>query len=350
MFHDEVRQAVLVVVFVGQFEDGFPDGQGEPDDGFADEVVVPVAEPDEPRSIEAGQLFGGGVVEIYFCVGVVLEVAGRQRGEDGAFDRFLHHFCLVLAPGHEVDALGFQDGFDAHGDGAVRYFLFGGEVLEGVLSGHGIEAYQSGCGRFKGAGLIETDVAGTADAQDLDIDAAGLCDFFLVGRTELFHLVQGQPAVGDMDVFGFDVHMVEEPLFHKAHIALGRVGLHRVVLIEVKSDDVAQAEAFLAVHAHQLLVDQDGGRARGQAQYDLLSVLLFLADGQPYTLGDMSGAFPGVLPYLGGYFFQRFELIAQMFHNRRYMCLAFLYKTCCEGSARGKYSKTPQVYAQKVAT
>ena len=63
--------------------------------------------------------------------------------------------------------------------------------------------------RFRGeggAGFVESDVSRAPDAQNLDVDAARLFDGAFVCRTEGFHFVRLQGAVGDVDVLRKDVH------------------------------------------------------------------------------------------------------------------------------------------------
>ena len=55
---------MLGVVFVGELEDGLLDFSGEPDDGLSLEDVVPLAGADGPGRGEAGEVGGGGLVDV----------------------------------------------------------------------------------------------------------------------------------------------------------------------------------------------------------------------------------------------------------------------------------------------
>ena len=78
--HQQILQAVLVVVFVGQFQNRFADASRQPDDRFANRRFVPGDFFDEPRTLESRQLSGGGFVKIDRRVRVLLKKARGNRG------------------------------------------------------------------------------------------------------------------------------------------------------------------------------------------------------------------------------------------------------------------------------
>jgi hypothetical protein len=93
-------------------------------------------------------------------------------------------------------------------------------------------------------------VTGATDAEDLNVDPAGVADRRLVLAAVLFDLGVGQRAVGNVDVFFEDVDVIEQVLVHESHVALQLIGLHRKVLVEIERHDVAKGEALFLVQSH----------------------------------------------------------------------------------------------------
>src|SRR5690606_28120650 len=112
---------------------------------------------------------------------MLLEEGGADGVGDGAVDGIADDGRLGLAPSEQGDLAGLEDRPAAHGDG------MGGNVIEpaegrgGVLAGDLIEMDQAGTAVPGRSGLVETDVAGPPDAQQLEIESACLPDRVLVG-------------------------------------------------------------------------------------------------------------------------------------------------------------------------
>src|SRR5262249_10411599 len=140
------------------------------------------------------------------------------------------------------------------------------EVARGVPAGHGVQGGPAGPAVPRGAGFVKADVAGAADAQDLQVDAAGPPDQLLVADAVVLDVAGRHGPVGDVDVLRRDVDVVEEGLAHPAVVAVRVVRLHRVVFVEVESEDAREVEPGLLVQADQFAVQPHGGRAGGQAQ------------------------------------------------------------------------------------
>ena len=107
---------------------------------------------------------------------------------------------------------------------------------------------------------------GPADAEELEIDPAGLVDRLLVGEALLFGLLAGQVAARDVHVGGGNVEPGEKILPHEPMVGVETPRVHRVVLVEVEGDDLREAEPFVAVHPDQLAVNADRRRPGGEAQ------------------------------------------------------------------------------------
>ncbi len=71
---EEFAEAPVVVVAVGEFEDGFSCHVAEPYHGAACELVVPFARSYFPRACYAGEFIGGGEVNYYHGMCVALEI------------------------------------------------------------------------------------------------------------------------------------------------------------------------------------------------------------------------------------------------------------------------------------
>ena len=81
------------------------------------------------------------------------------------------------------------------------------------------------------AGLVEADVTVVADAEQLDIHAAPVLDFALIGLAHGGDV--GGEAVGDDGVLGLDGDMVKQIFLHEAAIALRMAGRKAFILVQI---------------------------------------------------------------------------------------------------------------------
>lgn len=107
-----------------------------------------------------------------------------------------------------------------------------------------------------------------ADAEQLEVDAAGGANRFLVCRAGLGDPLARRGAVGDVHVLLRDVQMREEVLPHVAVIAVRALGRHRVVLVEIEREDPRKIDIARLVAANQLFVDAEGGAAGREPEDD----------------------------------------------------------------------------------
>src|SRR5437867_2462965 len=77
-------------------------------------------------------------------VGVLLQETGGDGVGHRPLDGLLHDRRLVLAERQQDDALGLEDGADAHGQGLVRHVLLAEEAAGGVAARHGVEGGEAG--------------------------------------------------------------------------------------------------------------------------------------------------------------------------------------------------------------
>ena len=132
-----------------------------------------------------------------------------------------------------------------------------------IFTRHGVQVHPArpaigGRGR-----LVEADVTRAPDAEDLQIDAAGITD----GRFVVGAVLRGvlREAVRDVDVIRRDVEVTEEMLFHEEAVGLRMVRAEAFILVEVERDHRAEAHSVFAVQADEFRVEGQGRGACGQA-------------------------------------------------------------------------------------
>ena len=117
--------------------------------------------------------------------------------------------------------------------------------------------------RERRARLVERDVPVGADAEDLQVDAAGVGDARLVRRAR--RPAGPRQAVRALHRPGREVDAGRELLLDDVAVPLGVVGRQAHVLVEHERPGPGEREAFL-VPARQLVVHRERGRAGGQPQ------------------------------------------------------------------------------------
>jgi hypothetical protein len=157
------------------------------------------------------------------------------------------------------------------------------------LAGEVVERDETRARVFARARFVEPHVTRSADAQDLDVDAAEVFDFLFVLLAIVPDGFAGDRAVGHVDVGAVDVDVVEQVLVHEADVALQRVGLHGEVFVEVEAHDVLERQTLFAVQADQFRVDAGGRGPGGQAQHGALAGFGFGADEVGDFAGDRAG-------------------------------------------------------------
>ena len=83
----------------------------------------------------------------------------------------------------------FEDGADAHRERLVRHVFLAEEAAGGVAARDRVERDQARAAVARRARLVEADVPGAADAEELQVDAAGPADLLLVAGTVILDLV-----------------------------------------------------------------------------------------------------------------------------------------------------------------
>ena len=95
---------------------------------------------------------------------------------------------------------------------------------------------------------------GAADTQQLDINTAGFHNFFLVVAAKSSYIIFFDASRWDVNVFGFDINVLEKPVPHKMVVTLLVVVFQGIVLIEVKGDHIRKTETFFAMPFNQFII------------------------------------------------------------------------------------------------
>ena len=119
-----------------------------------------------------GELSGCGFIQDHNSVFMELERSCGDHAGEGTFHCFCNDGGFFIAGSDEKKFFGFEDGADAHCDGAHGH-IFGlieeGAVLFKRCFGEG-DSPGAGCER--GEGFVESDMTGSADPEELQIDTA----------------------------------------------------------------------------------------------------------------------------------------------------------------------------------
>ena len=270
----ELLQPVLVVVLVGQLQDGFLQRLGKPEHGSFGSGLIPVMpeifdRAEQPWRLEASEFGGRRGIEHEPRVRVVLKVRGRNVRVDLALDGSTHNGRLVLAEGQQDDAVGAHDCADTHGDRGSRDIPLTEKVAGRVHARDLVERDEPRAALQTRARFVESDVTCSTDAQNLEVDPACGLDLLLIGAAVRTHALPVDRAIGNVHLLARDVHVVEQVFIHETHITLEVVRSHGVILVQIERDHIGEAQPFLTVEPDQLVIHGLGRRAGCQAENDL---------------------------------------------------------------------------------
>jgi hypothetical protein len=172
-----------------------------------------------------------------------------------------------------------------HRDRFGGHVVLAEEIAGGIAARDGVQRDATSARVRTGARLVEPNVAGLSDPENLKIDSTCFSDRVLVRLALVIDIGAGNVAAGDVDVLGTQVDVVEEILPHEPVIAMDAVRFHRVVLVEVEGHDVGEVEAILAMHLDQLAIDPDWCAPRGESEHSVSAFPPPL----PHYLGDALG-------------------------------------------------------------
>ena len=279
---EQFAQRVFDIVLVGKLQDRLLDHAAEPYDGLADEFRGPFAGSDHPRGLLAGEQLSGVFVDHHLDVRVGLQVGGGDHFGDLALDHLLDDAGLLLAPGHEDDAVGAHDRVDTHRDGHLGGVLQSEEGARLDLAGVVGQLDQPGARTRIGARFVETDLTVLAHADDHQVDVAyGQ----VIRGAVLRNALLGHRTVRNVDILGQDVDVVEEVLVDAEVAALLFGGLDRVELVEAVDGHVLEADLPLLVTFDQFAVETQRGAARRETQDEGLRLFVDLVRGVDFVVG-----------------------------------------------------------------
>ena len=190
----------------------------------------------------------------------------QRRGHligHGALDHPLNDIGLVLAPRHQDDLLGAHYRIQPHRNAHLGGVLQTEESARLQLARIVRELHQTGARLGVGAGLVEADLPLLAHA---DHDQVDLADHLVVGGAILRHAVEGDRTVGDMDILGQNVDLIEELLVNPVVAALLLGLADRIELVETKHGHVGEADFAPLVTLHQFVVETQRRAARRKTQ------------------------------------------------------------------------------------
>ncbi len=264
---EQRAELMLGVVARGQFEHRFAALVREPDDRALDHGGRPFDPLENPWRLDPRELRGRGEIEIDRDALMALQEGRCHVGRDLAFDGAHHDPGLVLAGREQRDLFRVENRGDAHRDRFAGHVLDAEEISGRVPAGQRVERDDAGARRRVGARLVESDVARLADAEQLEIDAAGRANRLLVRGARFRDALAGGHTLGDVNVLLRDIHVLEKILPHVPVIAVGAVGRHRVVLVEIERDDVRKIDVAGLVAADQLFIDPEGRAPRRETEH-----------------------------------------------------------------------------------
>ena len=120
---------MLAVILVGELQDRLIGLRTKPNDGAANQLIIPHARRDEPRVTDACQLTRSREVDHDLGVRMVLQ-AGRRHGiARGGFDRLTDDARFVFSPRHEHHFGRLHERAKTHRNHARRHIVDRSEEL-----------------------------------------------------------------------------------------------------------------------------------------------------------------------------------------------------------------------------
>jgi hypothetical protein len=195
-----------------------------------------------------------------------LEGAGGDHAGDRTLDRFGDDFGFAGAGRQHDAAAAIEDCADTHGDGPARNRGFTSERFGILFAGGGCEGFDARARAQGGKRFVEADVPGLADAQELEVDAAGFLNEGFVSAAFGFEIVRD--AVWQMCFFNIDVHAPKQVLAHVFMVGM-RIGRSEAdVFIEVEGRASRKIKFLVRVQPRQLAIDALHRFAGSQTEHE----------------------------------------------------------------------------------
>ena len=190
---------------------------------------------------------------------------------DITFHRATHDGRLMFTRCQNRNFARRQNGCDAHGNGFARYIRLAKKIGGRISSRDVVEVHQPRATGFARARLVESDVAGFADAKNLKINSARGENLFFVGTTRFINLVARHRSRRHMDVGRTDVDVRKQILPHVPVIRVHTVHRHWIIFVEIESYDIPKRQSFVLMPANQFAVHANRCRSGREAEHRHLS-------------------------------------------------------------------------------
>lgn len=105
----KLREPVLVIILVGQLQQGLLGDSAKPNQCGTSQLVVPSAAGDQPGTDDAGKLAGTRQVEHHVRIVVGLQETGRNGVRDGSLDGLPDDAGFLLSPSGKENLAGRKD-------------------------------------------------------------------------------------------------------------------------------------------------------------------------------------------------------------------------------------------------
>ena len=288
---EKLAQSVLVVVFVGEFEDRLARHTAQPHQCRAYKLIGPLAVCHKPRVYYTCELCGCGEVSHHLRVVVCLQERCRDGVGDVPLHSFLYYVRLVVAPRREEYLSCRKDGAHSHCYRAGRHRLLRAEAEGHLLTRRRVDKYYARCGRECASRLVCGYVAHTSHSQEHYVHAALVPDKLLVVAAVLLHLVLRYGSVGREYVFRTYVHMVKKISAQLPQTAVHAVRTQREILVGVEHRHVGKAQPAFLMTPHQLRIHRGERLPRAQTEHTVASFRLAAFHFSLHGVGNERHAF-----------------------------------------------------------
>ena len=255
---EQLSQRVVDIIVIGQFENRLLGLHRQPDHRFANELRRPVARANQPRSLDAGQLYGGLFVHYDLDVLMTLQVGCGTHRVDCALDHLTDYRGFIFAPSYQYDLFCGQDRTDTHCDSLRRNVL-------GTCEGRGLlldtciaQRDHTGLAVRVRSRFVEADLTLRSHTEQHQVHTAHFGDFGLIVATVLRNLLHGHRRIGDKGVLGTHIDILQKLLVDTEVTALLCLLRNTVELVEREYHYVAETRLARAEHLDQLRVDTYG--------------------------------------------------------------------------------------------
>ena len=173
----------------------------------------------------------------------------------------------MFAKGHQQHSTRIKNRAHTHGDSPPGDIAFTEEIACCIHAGDAVKGDEPRATIAWRSGLIESNMTGATNAQDLQINATCVPNGLFVTSAEVCYLILRGCPIRNVNVGRIDIDVFKEMLLHEASVALQLFWTHRPVLIKIEGDGILEGERLFAVHTYQFVVHALWCRSGGQPQH-----------------------------------------------------------------------------------